>query len=85
MNKLSLHTDGWSSQKIILPNRLSLWTVLTQRSWLGLALWALTKCGWTEMDMLYRSDLDDQPIDIVILYRNQCIKETYSAIEEDNA
>lgn len=80
---MKLLTNGWTGNDVNIPLDLSIWTVLKNPCWLGLALYCLARAGWPLMELLGRTNDPDKPIDIVVLYRNEIIRETYT--EEEGA
>lgn len=80
---MKLLTNGWTGNDVTIPLNISIWTVLRNPSWLGLALYCLAKAGWPLMELLSRVNDPDYPIDIVILYRSDVIRDTYTEWTED--
>ena len=81
---LRLHTDGWYLNEVFIPKGIGMLKALASRSWLSLALYCLSKAGWPHMHLLARSDQEDKPIDIVILYRSLTVKNTYSTMGDSS-
>lgn len=72
---MTTHLKGTFMEAPLSKMNLSLFKV---RSLFILGLWCFKKCGFETADLFYRSDSMDAPMDVVVIWRTQALKDTYS-------